>query len=67
MKWAMNKAIFFSGVLLILFSFISCAPKEIQPQPKPAKIAVVLEQVQQKDLLISEYSRFLNQIKSLYI
>ena len=38
----MNKAIFFSGVLLILFSLISCAPKEIQPPPKPAKIAVVL-------------------------
>jgi len=29
-------------VLLILFCISSCAPKEIQPPPKPAKIALVL-------------------------
>ena len=29
-------------VLLILFCIFSCAPKEIQPPPKPAKIALVL-------------------------
>jgi NTE family protein len=38
----LNKAVNFSVVLLILFSFFSCAPKEIRPPHKQAKIAVVL-------------------------
>lgn len=42
MKWDMNKTIIFSGILFLLVSLFSCAPVEIQPPPKPARIAVVL-------------------------
>lgn len=39
----MNKKAGFIAFLFILIFFISCAPKqEIQPPPKPAKIAIVL-------------------------
>lgn len=37
-----NKAVNISVVLLVLFSFFSCTPKEIQPPHKQAKVAVVL-------------------------
>ena len=38
----LNKAINFSAALLILFLLFSCAPKEIRPPHKQAKVAVVL-------------------------
>jgi len=38
----MNKASKFTVSLLILISIFSCAPKEIKPPPKPARIAIVL-------------------------
>jgi NTE family protein len=41
-KRFINRAIRFSAVLLIMFSFFSCAPRETRPAPKPAKIALVL-------------------------
>ena len=37
-----QKAVKFFLPLILLSLFLSCAPKEIQPPPKPAKIAVVL-------------------------
>ncbi len=41
-KTDMNRASNFLLSLLILVFIISCAPTEIQPPPKPAKIAIVL-------------------------
>jgi NTE family protein len=41
-KTDINRASNFLLSLLILVSIISCAPTEIQPPPKPAKIAIVL-------------------------
>jgi NTE family protein len=38
----MNKASKFTVSLLILIFIFSCAPKEIKPPPKPARIAIVL-------------------------
>jgi NTE family protein len=37
-----QKAVKFVLPLILLVLFLSCAPREIQPPPKPAKIAVVL-------------------------
>ena len=38
----MNKILTFLASLLVLFLITSCATKEIQPQPRPVKVALVL-------------------------
>jgi NTE family protein len=38
----MDKATKFIAILVLVVSIFSCAPKEIQPPPKPARIALVL-------------------------
>ena len=42
MRHHIQKAVKFVLPLLLLVLFLSCAPREIQPPPKPAKVAVVL-------------------------